>query len=109
MDKTDDNKPGFAFAKLAGANNYKKWACKMRYSLESARLWEYILLDGENPKLFLINLKGKELFNNVKLEQQEKRADKFKVWSKSNSKCKRYLGRMCLGHIQQEFQAIKTN
>ncbi|MCJ1271382.1 hypothetical protein MMC22_011282, partial [Lobaria immixta] len=64
MGKSDDNKPGFAFAKLAGANNYKKWTRKMRYSLESARLWEHTLLDKENPKPFPIDLKGKKLFNN---------------------------------------------
>ena len=109
MGKTGDDEPRFAFAKLASADNYKKWACKMRFSLESAGLWKHTLSDGENPKLLPIDLKGKELLNDGKLERPEKRADKIKTWSKSNSKCKRYLSRMCLGHIQQGFQAIKTN
>ena len=72
MGKTGDDEPGFAFAKLAGADNYKKWAREMRYSLESAGLWEHTLSDGENPKPFSIDLKGKELLNDVKLERQEK-------------------------------------
>ena len=109
MGKTGNNEPGFAFAKLADADNYKKWACEMIYSLESAGLWEHTLLNAENPKLLPIKLKGKELLNDVKLERQKKQANKIKAWNKNNSKCKRYLGRMCFGHIQQEFQTIKPD
>lgn len=109
MGKTGDDVAGFAFAKLAGADNYKKWAREMRYSLESAGLWEHTLSSEENPKPLAIELKDEELLSDVKLERQEKRADKIKAWNKSNSKCKEYLGRMCLGHIQQEFQAIKPD
>ncbi len=38
MGKSGDDKPGFSFSKLAGADNYKKWAREMGYSLESAGL-----------------------------------------------------------------------
>lgn len=35
MGKSEDDEPRFSFAKLAGAEINKKWARKMRYSLES--------------------------------------------------------------------------
>lgn len=56
-----DDEPGFSFAKLAGADNYKKWAREMRYSLESAGLWDYTLSTAENPKPLPINLKSNDL------------------------------------------------
>ena len=109
MGKSGDDEPGFSFAKLAGADNYKKWAREMRYSLESAGLWDHTLSDEENPKPVAIILKGEALNDDAKLERQEKRADKILAWTKNNVKCKGYIGRMCLGHIQQEFQAVKTD
>ena len=109
MGKSGDDEPGFFFAKLAGADNYKKWAREMRYSLESAGLWDHTLSDQENPKPVAIILKGEDLEDDAKLERQEKRADKIHAWTKNNVKCKRYIGCMCLGHIQQESQAVKTD
>ncbi len=109
MGKSGDDEPGFSFAKLAGADNYKKWAREMRYSLESAGLWDHTLPDKENPQPVAIILKDKELEDDVKIERQEKRADKIIAWTKNNVKCKGYIGRMCLGHIQQEFQAVITD
>lgn len=50
MGKSGDDEPGFSIAKLAGADNYKKWAREMRYSLESAGLWDHTLSGEENPK-----------------------------------------------------------
>ncbi len=47
----------------------------MRYSLESARLWDHTPQEKENPKPVAIILKNKELEDDVKLERQEKRAD----------------------------------
>ena len=103
MGKSGDDKPGFSFAKLAGVDNYKKWAWKMRYSLESASLWDHTLSDKENLKPVAIVLKNKDLKNDAKLERQKKRADKIPAWTKSNIKCKGYIGRICLSHIEQEF------
>lgn len=81
----------------------------MRYSLESAGLSYHTLSDEENPKPVAIVLKDKDLEDDAKLERQEKRGDKIIAWTKNNIKCKVYIGRMCLGHIQQEFQAVKTD
>ncbi len=100
MGKSGDDELGFSFAKLADADNYKKSAWKMRYSLESARLWDHTLPDKENPKPVAINLKDKELEDDVKLERKEKRAEKIIAWTKNNIKCKGYIGRMYLGNNQ---------
>ena len=77
MSKSGDDEPGFSFASLAGANNYKKWAREMRYSLESARLWDHTLSDKVNPKPVAIVLKLKDLEHDAKLERQEKRAENY--------------------------------
>ncbi len=84
--------------------NHKKWAREMRYSLESARLCDHTLPDKENPKPVSIILKNKELEDDVKLDCQEKRADKIIAWTKNNVKCKSYIG-----HIQQEFHTVKMD
>ena len=75
----------------------------MHYSLESEGLWDHTFSDKESPKPVAFILKGKELEDDVKLERQKKRADKIIAWTNNNVKCKGYIGRMCLGHIQQEF------
>ena len=77
MGKTEDDEPGFSFAKLAGANNYKKWARKMRYALESAGLWDHTLLETENLQPQPIVLKRDELDDDAKVNRQERRADKI--------------------------------
>ena len=79
----------------------------MRYSLESVGLWDHTLSSQENPKPVAIVLKGEALNDNTKLERQEKLTDKIIAWTKNNVKCKGYICRMCFGHIQQEFQAVK--
>lgn len=109
MAREDDEQPGFAFKKLLGAENYKEWARQMRYSLESAGLWIHTLSVVENPKPAPIILEKKDELNDAKVERQEKRMDKILAWTKSNSKCKGYIGRMCAPHIQQEIQAVKTD
>ena len=109
LGKSRDDDPGFFFAKLAGVDNCKKWAREMRYSLESAGLWDHTLSDEENPKPVAIVVKDKDLEDDAKFERQEKRVDEIIVWTKNNVKCKGYIGRMCLGHIQQAFQAVKTD
>ncbi len=109
MGKSGDDEPGFSFAKLAGAENYKKWAPEMLYSLESAGLWYHTLPDKENPKPIAIIFKEKKLEDYVKLERQKNRVDMIIAWTKNNVQCKSYIGQMCLGHIQQEFQAVKTD
>ena len=86
-----------------------KWARETRYSLESAGLWDHIRSAADNPKPEPVVLKAKGLDDNIKFERQEKRAEKITAWSKSNNKCKGYIGRMCLVHIQPESQAIKTD
>ena len=108
MGKTGDEEAGFAFDNLAGADNYKEWAREMRFDHESAGIWDHTLAEKENPKPGPIKLEGLDREDDAKLERQEKRQDKITAWNKSNSKCKGYIGRMCLGHIQQEFEAIKT-
>ena len=107
--KSGDDKPRFSFAKQAGTDNYKKWVREMWYFLESIGLWDHTLLDIENPKPVSIILKGEDLKDDAKLEHQEKCADKIYAWTKNNAKCKDYISCMCLGHIQQEFQAVKTD
>lgn len=109
MAREDDEQPGFAFKKLLGAENYKKWARQMRYSLESAGLWIHTLSVVENPKPALIILKKEDELNDAKVERQEKRMDQILAWTRSNSKCKGYIGRMCAPHIQQEIQAVETD
>ena len=103
MGKFGDDEAGFSFAKLAGADNYKKWAREMRYSLKYAKLWDHTLSDTENPKPVTIVLLDEDLKNDTKLERQEKRADKIIAWTKNNVKCKGYIRRICFDHIQQEF------
>lgn len=77
----------------------------MHYLLESVGVWDPILSNVENLKPAPIDLKGEYLND----ERQEKCVDKFKAWNKINSNDKGYLGRMCLNHIQKDFQAIKTS
>lgn len=77
MSKSRNNKPGFSFQKLAGTDNYKKWAREMQYSLEFIGLWDYTLSNKENPKPMPLILKNKDLEDIVKLEYQEKRIDKI--------------------------------
>lgn len=84
-------------------DNYKKWAREMQYSLEFVGIQDYTLLSKENPKLVSIISKDKELKADVKLEYQEKCANKIIVWIKNNVKYKDYIGRMYFGHIQQKF------
>lgn len=60
MDKTGDDEPGFAFARLAGADNYKKWARGMRCSLESAGLCDHTLPEKEKHEPVPIALKDKD-------------------------------------------------
>lgn len=81
----------------------------MHYSLESAGLWMYTLSVVENLKPAPIILKTEDELDNAKVERQKKRIDKILAWTKSNSKCKRYDGRMCAPHIQQEIQTVKTD
>lgn len=38
MDKSKDNELEFSFARLASANNYKKWAWEMWYFFKSGEL-----------------------------------------------------------------------
>ena len=109
MGKSGDNEPRFSLAKLAAADNYKKWAREMQYFLESAGLWDHTLSDEENPKPVAIVLKAEALNDDAKLKRQEKRTDKIIAWTKNNVKCKGYIGCMGLGYIQQEFQAVKTD
>lgn len=107
--KTGDDEPGFAFGELARADNYKKWAREMRYALESAGIWDKTLPAKNNPKPVPIQLKDKDHESDAKLERQEKRQDKIMTWKNNNSKCKEYISRMCLSHIQQEFQTVKDD
>lgn len=75
----------------------------MHYLLESARLWIHTLSVGKNLKLGSIIFKMKEKLNDAKLKYQEGRANKIIIWIKNNVKCKDYIGRICLSHIQQKF------
>lgn len=77
MGQSRDNEPGFSFAKLIGTNNYKKWAREIKYSLKCAELWDHTVLAIENRKPVAIVLQGKDLKNDTKLKQQEKRKDKI--------------------------------
>lgn len=74
----------------------------MRYLLKFARFWIYILLIVENLKPAPIILKRKDKLNNAKVERQKKQINKILTWTKSNSKCKRYIRHMCALHIQQK-------
>ena len=107
-DEPGDDEPGFSFANFAGANNYQKWAREMRYSLESARLWDHTVSDRVNPKPVAIVLKDKNREDDAKLERQEKRAENYHQ-DQEQHKRKGHIGSVCLGHIQQEFQAVKTD
>ncbi|MCJ1265893.1 hypothetical protein MMC22_005775 [Lobaria immixta] len=99
--KLREDEPGFAFAKLAGADNYKKWAREMRYSLESAGMWDHTLRTRVNPRPVPILSKTKESDNIAKAERQEKRPDKIIAWKKNSSICNGYFSRMCVNHNQQ--------
>lgn len=81
----------------------------MWYFLEFAGLWNNTLSDIENSTLAPIVLKKEDLKNDAKLKYQAKYADEIYAWNKTNVKCKGYIDRMCLGHIQQKFQAIKID
>ncbi len=89
MGKTGNDKPGFSFAKLSEADNYKKWAREMGYSLESAGLWDHTLEDEENSKPAPKISTSKNLENDVKAKWQEKRMDKIQALTKDSLKCKR--------------------
>lgn len=56
-----------------------------------------------------IVLKNKNIEVDVKLEHQKKHVDKIITWTKNNIKYKSYINCICLSHIQQKFQAIKTD
>ncbi len=80
----------------------------MHFSFKFGGLLDQNILDKENSKLVAMILKDKKLEDDAKLERKEKRADKIIAWTKNDIKCKSYIGQMCLDHIQQEFQAVKT-
>ena len=109
MSKSGDNKPGFSFAKLVSADNYKKLEQEMQYSLEFTRIWDHIVPNTENSKLAPIVLKGEDFEDDTKLEHKKKYANKIHAWNKNNIKCKSCIGYICLSHIQQEFQAARTD
>ena len=77
MGKSADDEPGFSFAKLTGADNYKKWVREIQHSLESVGLRNHIFSDTENLKLVAIVLLSEDLKNDTKLERQENCADKI--------------------------------
>lgn len=106
MGKTDNNKPKFAFAKLASANNYKKWACEMKYSVKSAKLWKHTLLSIENLKFFAIKLKGENFFSHVKLEQQKNKPTKSKLETKAISSAKNTLATYALITFNKHFRLL---
>ncbi len=89
-------------------DNYKKWTWDRYYSLESIGLWDYTLTDKKNYKPVAIDLKATELPDDVKLNRWEEFADKTIDWTKNNVKFKSWIGLICLGHVQQEFQNVKT-
>ena len=74
MDKSQDDEPGFSFAELASADNYKKWAWKMCYSLEPGGLWDHTVIEEVNPQPVAVVLKDKDFEDDAKRERQEKRA-----------------------------------
>ena len=71
MGKSGDDEPGFSFTILTSVDNFKKWARKMQYFLESTGLWDQTLSDTEYLKSVLIILKGEDLEDDAKLEHQE--------------------------------------
>lgn len=79
MGKHEDE-PRFSFAKLASAENYKKWAGEMRYS---AGLWDHTLSAAENPKPLPIILEGNNLNDDAKDNRQKKLSDKIIAWNKT--------------------------
>ena len=81
----------------------------MLYFLESVGLWDNTLLANENHLPIPIILKKEDLENNLKVEHQEKRTDKIHTWKNDNIKSKDYISYICLGHIQHNFQNIKTD
>lgn len=109
MGKSENDEPGFSFTKLASADNYKKWAWEMQFSLESVYFWDHTLSDQENLKPVTMILKDENLNYNTKFERLEKQADKIIAWTKKNVKYNDYIGFIYLCHIQQEFQTVKID
>lgn len=109
MAREDDEQPCFVFKKLLGVENYKEWARQMRYSLKSSGLWIHIILVAENPKPAPTLLKKEDKLDDAKVERQEQQTEKTLAWTRSNSRCRGYIGRMCTPHIQQEIQAVNTD
>ncbi len=54
--KSGNNELEFFFAKLAGADKYKKKAWEMYYCLKAEKLEEYIFLVKKNPRMVIIAL-----------------------------------------------------
>ena len=73
----------------------------MRYSLESAGMWDHTLRTRVNPRSVPILLKTKESDDIAKAKRQVKRSDKIVAWKKNSSKCNGYISRMCVNHNQQ--------
>ena len=71
MGKTGDDEPGFAFGKLAGADNYKNGyvRCEMRYAHESAGIWDHTLPENENTRPSQIILEVLDREDDAKLER----------------------------------------
>ncbi len=81
----------------------------MCYFFEFVKFWENTFLDKENIKLVTIIFQDKELPNDAKFKSPKKYVDKITFWTKNDVKCKSYISRIYLGHIQQEFQAVKID
>ncbi len=72
MDKFGENEPEFSFAKPADTDYYNWWVLEMQYCLESTRLGDHIFSEEKNLKPVVIDLKDKELKDDVKLEYKKR-------------------------------------
>lgn len=79
MSKIGYNKPRFLFAKPSKAENYKKWARVMQYSMKSVRLRDHIFEDKKNSVLTLMVLRGKNVEDEIKLKRHEKQTNKIQA------------------------------
>lgn len=61
-----------------------------------------------SPRIPIL-LKKEDKLDDAKVERQEQQTEKILAWTRSNWRCKGYIGRMCTPHIQQEIQAVNTD
>ena len=89
----------YTFAKLSGAENYKKWAREMIFALKDSGLWGYV--DGTILRPVSLAAEEKEPTVTISAEAKQDMQDKIDLWTKDDARALGKMGQMCNKVIRQ--------